>query len=1695
MRLVLILFSLSMAISAFAQNKVVRIQPWSILAQKRVNNLANNTSLQFQLNYKSLAQKLIHTPSRNRYKNKPTKTIVSFPLPNGTFQRFLIEEANNFHASLAKRFPNIQAYAGTGIDDPAAVIRFSFSPKGLTGIIQSNQYGTILLDPIHTNTSSIYQVQSKKNLGNRPFDCKVKEFIKSNNTQPANNRSNPVNCELRKYRFALGCTGEFAQYHGGTVEDALIAMNNTLTVVNGIFENDLAISLELIPNTTDLIYLNGESDPYSNTELTEMLGENQTVCDTKIGIENYDIGHVFGTGLGGVAFLGTICQENFKASGASGFPQPEGPIFAIDLVAHELGHQFGAAHTFNGNQVACAGSNRSNESAVEPGSGSTIMAYAGICSPQNVQDNSDAYFHAVSLQQMNEVINNSDCGVQSTGFENTAPVIIAANSSYHIPISTPFALSMNATDVGNNELTYTWEQMDAGIGAIPPLSTNEEGPMFRSILPANKAIRYFPNLPDLSKNISPTWEVLPSVERTMNFRGTVRDNQTGGGCYELQDVEVNVVAGNPFQISYPNTKESWQAGTEQTILWEVGNTIESPINTQTVAILLSTDGGLTFPTTLKERVPNTGDAVILVPNLSTSGARIMVKAEGNIYFDLSNENFTITKPVNDFEVTVMPNLGVCNPSAGIFEIKLDETGNFKAPLELKVTGLPVGVVAEFSNANPVVPAEVILSISNLENLTGSYDFNLIAIGSTGEKTRGLRLNIANSPPQAIALITPMDKEQTVGAKPTFSWRKDTLADFYQLEIATDLSFVQSIFVKNKIEKTTCELDLTLNNNTQYFWRVRAENSCGTGNYSEIFTFQTLNEKCTDFSARDLPVTIPSIFGSTVSSTISIPANGKLTSIQIENLKIAHSFIADLIIDLESPSGARVRLLEEICFLQEDLELNFSDAANILNEDIPCPPFSQLPVQPLEQLNQLIGSEVNGDWQLIVRDNAILDGGRIEQWDLSICYETPAPLAIAANRIGVSCAGGNDGVASVAPNGGTGTYTYSWSNGATSSIIQDLFAGAYSVTIFDGLISMDTTLFIEEPRPLKIADINTTDGCVGARNGAIEILPEGGTPDYQFIWSDGRTTANLMDLTTGLYTVTVTDKIGCQVIDSVELNVSEPLDIWIDSLVNPICSIEETGGAFITNASNTPTFYNWSNGFSGQNQFNLPIGNYSVYAIDVNGCEDTLALAIYQEEDTTAPTLILQSPIIYLDEEGRYDLSAAAFDAGSFDDCSEVRLSLNQTEFDCQKIGHQTVEIIGVDAVGNERKMEIDFQIIDTIPPTLIFHQPTIYLDKNGVATLDENLLDAGSFDNCGAVTLSLSKTTFDCENKGAQVVELKGIDENGNEKRIDLVLQIMDTIAPVFDCMEALIFFGCTEITSADFPAASDNCEGVNISLVEAGGIGYSTDSTVLTFRATDKNGNHSFCYVPFKRENNFKIETNAIPPLCMNDRGAASVIPIGGIAPYQFLWNDEFAQTSSSALGLPVGNYMVSVTDDSGCNLVKTVEIPGVNPIELIDIEIQSEINRLANGSIKLQAIGGTGVLKPVWFKGDSIVGTTFNLMNLSAGIYTLNITDEHDCRFSQDFSIDFLTSNKEFYTDVSIHIFPNPSNGRVVVKVDFGNKKDYSMQIMDRLGRRVMINYQKGIKEANEEFDLSHLDNGLYFINFMFEEGIISRKILLVK
>jgi chitodextrinase len=609
----------------------------------------------FNLNLEGLRTVLAEAPQRSASARR-SQVVISIPNESGVLERFRVYENSSFAPALAARFPEIKSYVGIGIDNPTSTAHFSVSPLGFKSMTLNSDKAAVFIEPISQDltTYTVYRKMDKAQ-SMTPFECQViDEVAPQMNTDAATLRPNADDAVLRTFRLAMSCTGEYATYFGGTKALALAAINNSITRCNGVFEKDFGARLIIIANTDLVIYTNASTDPYSAaSSMSQWNAQLQSTLTSVIGEANYDIGHLFGaTGGGGNAgCIGCICVDGSKGKGitspADGIPM--GDNFDIDYVAHEIGHQMGANHTFSM-------SNEGTGANMEPGSGSTIMGYAGITA-QDIQPHSDAYFHAVSIQQVTNNIKAKTCSVNiATG--NAVPTA-NAGLDYTIPKSTPFMLTGVATDANGDVLTYNWEQFDNAASTATGTSsaasaTRTSGPTFRSYNSSTSPIRYFPRIQSVLAGATTTAgseitvEALPSVARTMNFRLTVRDNRAGGPANNSDDmvVTVNGTAG-PFSVSAPNTAVSYAGNSSQTVTWNVAGTTANGVNCANVDILLSTDGGFTYPYTLSAATPNDGTQVVTIPNLAGTTNRIMVKGTNHIFFDVSNTNFTITNSAPD----------------------------------------------------------------------------------------------------------------------------------------------------------------------------------------------------------------------------------------------------------------------------------------------------------------------------------------------------------------------------------------------------------------------------------------------------------------------------------------------------------------------------------------------------------------------------------------------------------------------------------------------------------------------------------------------------------------------------------------------------------------------------------------------------------------------------------------------------------------------------------------------------------------------------------------------------------------------------------------------------------------------------------------------------------------------------------------
>jgi hypothetical protein len=609
---------------------------------------------------------------------------IDFPYSDGTIHQFTAKRNQTMHPAYNAIFPELITLDAYATDGSGAFGKWDITPTGLHAMIFIPGQSTVFIDPMFEGNNEYYIVYRKRDfITDKIMQCDVENFEEEKPSQT--NKSMFGTCELRTYRLALSATAEYTIFHGGSLAQAAAAQVVTMNRVNGVYEKDIAITMVIIPNNNSLIYTTAASDPYTNGTPGTMINQNQTNVDAVIGSANYDIGHVFGTNSGGLAGLGVVCTGGQKARGVTGSGAPIGDPFDIDYVAHEMGHQFGGNHTQNNNCNSVGAARR------EPGSASTIMGYAGICAP-NVQNNSDDYFHGYNLQEISaEILSNGHQCEVITALNNTPPVINSTSGNIVVPISTPFILTAHATDVDGDVLSYLWEQMDNEATTQPPVATATGGPNFRSFDPSLDSNRYFPNLASLASNGPFTWEVLPSVARVMDFRLSVRDNHGVGSCNDYTDVTVttNASAG-PFVVTYPSaTGITWVGGSSQTVTWSVANTNVAPINCTDVRILLSVDGGQTYPYLLASTTANDGTETISCPNVSTNTARVMVMSGAQTFFDISNNNFTIT--CGPTQTPVFNSLSVACQNDAAFSLPSTSdngiTGSWTPVLNLTVTGL------------------------------------------------------------------------------------------------------------------------------------------------------------------------------------------------------------------------------------------------------------------------------------------------------------------------------------------------------------------------------------------------------------------------------------------------------------------------------------------------------------------------------------------------------------------------------------------------------------------------------------------------------------------------------------------------------------------------------------------------------------------------------------------------------------------------------------------------------------------------------------------------------------------------------------------------------------------------------------------------------------------------------------------------
>lgn len=852
-----------------------------ITTDKAIARLAFPTDFKlFDLNF---------TPLRNEvFKAVGNKsahsTIISLPNADGQIEQFEIIEASNFEPALQARFPEIRAFSGKGITDKYATLKLSISPQGIQAMVFRTGKENEFIEP-YSADHTVYTV-FKKQPKTLPWKCSTPEQKMATDI---GSRLPDVTArstgDMKTLRLAQSVTAEYSNYFGATsasqVSLVLAAVNATLTRCNGVYEKDLAIHLNLISAATNVFYYNPATDPYSDASSGAggaWNGELQSTLTSVIGAANYDIGHLFGASGGGgnAGCIGCICVDNSKGSGFTSPADniPQGDNFDIDFVVHEVGHQLGANHTFS----------MSNEGIgvnVEPGSGITIMGYAGITN-QDIAPHSIDIYHAVTIGQIQANLSSKTCPITTSIAGNNATPVVNAGGNFTIPISTPFALTGSATDANAGDvLTYCWEQKDnassSQTGANSVASpTKASGPNWISFAPVTSPTKYFPKMATIlagglvsgplpGGDAGANTEALSSVSRTLAFRLTVRDNAPYSstapvtiGQTNFADMTVTVTnSSGPFSVTVPNTAVSWAGNSSQAITWSVANTTTAPVSCANVKISISTNGGNTF-STLVASTPNDGSQVVIIPNTPTTTARIKVEAVGNIFFDISNTNFTITSGSSCISPAGLTASAITTTSATVGWTAV--SGAVSYDVDYKPTSSTTWINAATGTT---------VTSSGLTGLTTgtTYDYRVRTNCASGSSSYSAAQFTTTSTGTCNA-PTGSSSSAVTSTGATVSWTAASGALSYDVDYKPNSS---TTWINAVAGTTSTSVNLSgLTSATLYDWRVRTNCSGGSSTYATA-QFTTLTTTgCSN--------TLDNSTNGTISGAATIPFNTDVTGL-------------------------------------------------------------------------------------------------------------------------------------------------------------------------------------------------------------------------------------------------------------------------------------------------------------------------------------------------------------------------------------------------------------------------------------------------------------------------------------------------------------------------------------------------------------------------------------------------------------------------------------------------------------------------------------------------------------------------------------------------------------------------------------------------------------------------------------------------
>ncbi|GLR16727.1 reprolysin-like metallopeptidase [Portibacter lacus] len=912
--------------------------------------------------------------------------------PAGEMEEYVVKEVKMMEDGIAARYPNIRTYKGYNPHNKRAKINLGISNTGFYATVASPgaSYSIDRYADKEDRFYISYFLSDFVDENAMSYTCGTLASEIKESELSVSTRSTGENLPLRTYRFALACTGEFGAFYGPSKEDVLGEMMKSVNRMNQALENDFAIRLIIVDENDQLIFSDADTDPYpdGNTGGT-LLSENTKVISDRIGFANFDIGHVYTRGCddtGGIAFIRSACSGN-KGGGVTCHYSNDITAMAIRVAAHEVGHQLGSNHTFNN----CNG-NESSSTAYEPGSGSTIMSYGGLCGSElNVVGVADDYYHVSSLIEITEYTRaffGNNCATLVETTNNIPEVNIPIEGGFSIPISTPFELTGIATDDPEDELTYNWEQFNLGPKATPGEPV-DNSPLFISAYPNTSPTRVFPKIESIITNVYDKTEVLPTYDRDLNFQFIARDNNTESGGVAWEEIEFYASSSaGPFLVSFPDSAVTVHAGEEIEITWEVANTDNDIINCQSVDIFLSTDGGFTYDYPILTGTPNDGIEKIFVPNVVTTQARFKIKAANNIFFDISNQNITIEEAENPgFIFTYSPSYTRnCVPDDIVLDFGSEALLDFSEDISFKVTsGIVEGMEVNFDKnvINPGESNSATISFSD-PSISGIIKLDIEAQTTSDTVRRSITLDLLSSDFSDIAAVTPLLGSSGNVVSSQFTWLPDSDASEYTFKISDNPSFREDLsgyLYEFSTQDTFLNLPDILSKNTVYYWTVIGVNECVESAPSEIYTFATESVSCSTYEYNDVPLGISQSGVITIDMPIEVIGEGQVKDVNIQKIRGSHSWVSELKGELTSPAGTKVLLFNKKCGNQSDFNAGFDDDALT---GITCPLNQGKFYQPEEKLDTFIGEDIAGKWLFSLTDTKVGNGGSVQEYTLELC---------------------------------------------------------------------------------------------------------------------------------------------------------------------------------------------------------------------------------------------------------------------------------------------------------------------------------------------------------------------------------------------------------------------------------------------------------------------------------------------------------------------------------------------------------------------------------------------------------------------------------------------------------------------------------------------------------------------------------------